>query len=196
MTPNSPSFAVEAATESVVARRYARLAAWSLLVLALVAIPASMLTTAEATPLGLIAGGVSFGLAAVLDVVVAWGLYGLIRGTAPLLGAASLALRAAYALVLAAAAATLLFPGRDAAVFHRWWSEALIIFGVHLVVTAFALRAISAPVIVWLLTGLAGLAYLLDALPAPLDLIPTPSRCAPGAAGSDSHHRAGAIRVG
>ena len=173
MTLDSPSFAVEAVTESVVARRYARLTAWSLLALALVAIPASMLTTAEATPVGLIAGGACFLLAAVLDVVVAWGLYGLVRGTAPLLGAASLALRIAYAVVLAAAAAALLVPGRDAAVFHWWWSGALIIFGVHLVVAAFALRAINAPVIVWLLTGLAGLAYLLDALPAPLDLIPT-----------------------
>jgi hypothetical protein len=173
MTLDTPSVAVDAATESVLARRYARLAAWSLLALTAVAIPASLLTTAAAAPIGLIAGGVSFGLAAVLDVVVAWGLYGLIRGTAPLLGAASLALRVAYALVLAGAAATLLFPGRDAAVFHWWWSGGLIIFGVHLVVTAFALRAISAPVVVWLLTGLAGLAYLIDALPAPLDLIPT-----------------------
>ena len=111
---------------------------------------------------------------AVLDVVVALGLYGVFRHPAPALTRLALWLRVAYAVALAL---LLVYLGRargasDGAAaqalvdtFSRGWLLALGVFGLHLV--ALGAAGLRAPVlpqaIAWLLV-LAGLGYIVDAL--------------------------------
>ena len=73
--------------------------------------------------------------------------------------------RVGYAVLLAASAARLLWPGGGGVeAFRADWDRALVVFGLHLVVAAVALwRSRLAPRVVVAATAAAGAAYLLDA---------------------------------
>lgn len=111
-----------------------------------------------------IEAGVVFCAIAVLDVVVGCALYGLLRHRAPGPAHAVVVSRVGYAVLLAWPAVLLLVHGgAGVAEFRSGWSNALLVFGLHLVIVAVALwRAALAPRIVRLVTGAAGAAYLLD----------------------------------
>jgi hypothetical protein len=101
---------------------------------------------------------------AVLDVAVGVGIYAVLRTRAPSSSYAALVSRTGYAVLLAASAARLLWPGGGGVeAFRADWSLALVVFGMHLLVTAVALRASRVvPGVVVAATGLAGVAYLVD----------------------------------
>ena len=84
--------------------------------------------------------GAGFVAVAALEVVVGWGLYVLLRERAHSPAYAALVSRGGYAVLLTAAAGRLLWPGGDGvAGFRADWSLALVVLGVHLLVTAIAL---------------------------------------------------------
>ena len=145
-------------------RRGARVAGWTLLMLTVLAVPAAALLDGADTPGARVAVGTAFVVIAVLDVVVGVGLYMLLRGRAHSSAYAALVSRTGYAVLLAASAARLLWPGGGGVESFRVdWSLALVVFGLHLVVTAVALRASRVvPTVVVAATALAGTAYLLD----------------------------------
>lgn len=145
-------------------RRGARLAGWALLALTLLALPAAGLLEGADEAGTRVAVGTAFLLVAVLDVVVGVGLYALLRSRAHSSAYAALVSRTGYAVLLAASAGRLLRPGGGGVeTFRADWSLALVVFGLHLVVTAVALRASRVvPFLVVTATALAGAAYLLD----------------------------------
>ena len=145
-------------------RRGARLAGWGLLTMTVLALPAAALLDGADTPGTRAAVGTAFVVIAVLDVVVGVGLYALMRGRAHSSAYAALVSRAGYAVLLAASAARLLWPGGGGVeAFRADWSLALVVFGLHLAVTAVALQASRVvPTVVVAATALAGTAYLLD----------------------------------
>lgn len=108
--------------------------------------------------------GVAFLVIALLDVLVGWALHALLRGRAPAPAHAVVVSRVGYAVLLAASSVLLLVHGDSGvAGFRADWSNALLVFGLHLVIVAVALwRARLAPLVVRLATGAAGTAYLLD----------------------------------
>lgn len=155
-----------AATASLRAseRRGARLAGWALLVMTIVSLPAAALLDGADAPATRVAVGTAFALVAVLDVVVGVGLYIVLRGRARSSAYAALVSRTGYAVLLAASAARLVWPGGGGVeTFRADWSLALVVFGLHLLVTAVALHASRVvPVVVVAATALAGTAYLVD----------------------------------
>jgi hypothetical protein len=145
-------------------RRGARLAGWALLTLTALAVPAAALLP-EAGAVGpRLLAGIAFGVVAVLDVAVGMGIYAVLRTRAPSSSYAALVSRTGYAVLLAASAARLLWPGGGGVeAFRADWSLALVVFGMHLLVTAVALRASRVvPGVVVAATGLAGVSYLVD----------------------------------
>ncbi len=115
-----------------------------------------------------------FIIVAILDVIVAWGLYIVLRSVNPSLSLLGGWLRLAYAAVLAVAINSLLSALRagpmDPALpafflesFDSLWQIGLIIFGVHLVVVGFL--AWQSDFIHWLfgvLLIISGLGYIVD----------------------------------
>ena len=122
----------------------------------------------------------------VLDVIVAWGLWGVFKPTQPAAAALSAALRITYSAVFAAAIGLLIDAQRLAtgvgasgslpvelrdelvvqriAEFDSVWSAALIIFGAHMAVVAWLLlrhRGVFAG-IVGVFVAIAAAGYLLD----------------------------------
>jgi len=159
------------AAPSTTARPGARTAAWALLALTVLALPASLLTRDDQGRTALTAGGLTFLVVAVLDAVVGWGLWRLTTTGAPRAALATMVTRAIAAAILAGAAVHLVVRG-DAPAFHRIWDVSLIVFGVHLLYAAAAVRiATGARIVVWLATAAAGVAYLLDALPTGARLV-------------------------
>jgi hypothetical protein len=142
-------------------RAAVRTAAWALLALTVLSVPALMLPTPQTTTWTVVRAALV--VVAALDVVVGWGLWLLVRSRAPRLGLAALVSRAGYAVVLAAAALTVAAPADCGDLSGRWWGWS--VFAVHLLVAAVALRCAGAPGLVWVATGLAGCAYLLSVVP-------------------------------
>ncbi|MET7403299.1 DUF4386 family protein [Dactylosporangium sp. NPDC005572] len=123
------------------------------------------LSDADADLRGATAG---FALVAVLDVVVAWGLYGVLapadRGRASLAQLAA-GLRIAYAAAFLAAQGDLLAGRSGVDAFERGWDLALLLFGAHLLVTGWAaIRAPHVPTWLGALLLLAGAGYAGDSL--------------------------------
>ena len=145
-------------------RRGARLAGWSLLAMTVLAVPAAGLLDTADDPRTRLAVGIAFLAIAVLDVAAGVGLYTLLRARASSSAYAALVSRTGYAVLLAASAGRLLWPGGGGVgAFRADWSLALFVFGLHLVVAAVALRASRVvPAVVVAATGVAGVAYLLD----------------------------------
>jgi hypothetical protein len=121
-------------------------------------------------------GALAFAVTAILDVLVAWGLYELFRksnSSASLLGAW---LRLSYAAVFLVAAADLFGAAQLAATdpsaayllassFRDTWTVGLIIFGCHLlVVGSVAIRATFVHWIFGVLLLVAGVGYIFDSV--------------------------------
>lgn len=162
---------------SVQERRTARAAGVALAAVSVLSVPATaLLDTADRPGLRALVGA-GFVAVAVLEVVVGWGLYVLLRERAHSPAYAALVSRGGYAVLLTAAAGRLLWPGGDGvAGFRADWSLALLVLGVHLLVTAIALwSARRVPGTVVAGTAVAGTASLLSAvgggLPLP-DVLP------------------------
>ena len=145
-------------------RRGARLGGWALLTLTAQAVPAAALLPETGAVGPRLLTGIAFGVVAVLDVAVGMGIYAVLRTRAPSSSYAALVSRTGYAVLLAASAARLLWPGGGGVeAFRADWSLALVVFGMHLLVTAVALRASRVvPGVVVAATGLAGVSYLVD----------------------------------
>lgn len=181
-------------------RRFALVTAFSLLLMALLApfaqfgvlntlvVPAdaAVTTTNIAASLGLFQAAILvFLIVAILDVVVAWGFYVLLRqvseGLARLVGS----LRIVYAAVFVLALLNLVHAGRlvDGATgtalqsgplqaqvaaaiasFDTGWHLALGIFGLHLVGLGALLFRLAAPRLLAALVVLAGIGYLADSI--------------------------------
>lgn len=169
-------------------RRAAVLAATSLGAATVLSIPATaLLDTADATATR-VAVSVGFGLVAALEVVVGWGLYRALQERAHSCAYAALVSRAGYAVLLAAAAGRLLWPGGDGvAGFRADWSLALLVLGVHLLVATVALwHSHQVPGAVVAGTAVAGTAALLGEVvgPWPLpDVVPGAGPMLPGVLG-------------
>ena len=169
-------------------RRAALTAAISLAAVTVLSIPATaLLDTADATATRMVVG-VGFVVVAALEVVVGWGLYRVLHERAHSCAYAALVSRAGYAVLLAAAAGRLLWPGGDGvAGFRADWSLALLVLGVHLLVTTVALwhsRVVPGAVVAG--TAAAGVAALLGDLvgPWPLpDVVPGAGPLLPGVLG-------------
>jgi hypothetical protein len=152
-------------------RRAARVAVAALAALTVLSVPATaLLDTADRPGIRALAGA-CFVVVASLELVVGWGLYSLLRDRAHSPAYAALVSRGGYAVLLTAAAGRLLWPG-----FRSDWSLALVVLGVHLLVTAIALwSARRVPGAVVAGTAVAGTASLLAAvgggLPLP-DVLP------------------------
>lgn len=104
----------------------------------------------------------TFTVVAILDVVIALGLYPFLSGAGALLAWTAVVLRITYAAVLVAAAG-ILVGASDEALFAAIWQLGLFVFGVHLVLvgaTAFVGGAI--PRWIGVLVGIAGLGYVID----------------------------------
>jgi hypothetical protein len=115
-----------------------------------------------------------FLIVAILDVVVAWGLYIILRTVNPSVSMLAAWLRLAYATVLAVAINSLLDAMRVAPIeptmgslslesFNSLWQIGLVIFGVHLAVVG--VLAWQSSFIHWLfglLLVVSGLGYLVD----------------------------------
>ena len=162
--PTRPTRAHPAVALRAPERRGARLAGWSLLVMTLLALPAAGLLDGADDDGTRVVVGTAFLAIAVLDVVTGVGLYALLRDRAHSSAYAALVSRAGYAVLLAASASRLLRPGGGGVeTFRADWALALVVFGLHLLVTAVALRASRVvPFLVVTATALAGTAYLLD----------------------------------
>ena len=182
-------------------RRVALVAAFGLLLMAILApfaqfgvlqsliVPADAAATTDniAASLGLFSGAVAaFLIVAILDVVVAWGMYVLLR---PVNARAALVvawLRVAYAVVFAYALLNLLAVAQflngastatlqsdqlhtqvatSVAAFSNGWDLALAIFGLHLVgLGGLLFRSADFPRFLGGLVVLAGIGYLADSL--------------------------------
>lgn len=142
-------------------RRFALVAGSALIVMAALGFSAVTLLDGGGSA---IEAGVAFIVIAVLDVLVGCALHGLLQARAPAPAHAVVVSRVGYAVLLAWSAALLLAHGAFGIPgFRAGWSDALLVFGLHLVIVAIALwRAGLAPVVVRLATGAAGTAYLLD----------------------------------
>jgi len=144
-------------------RRPALLAAVCLAVVTALTIPAAALLDTADRPGTREVVGVGFLVVAALEVVVGWGLYAVLNERAHSSAYAALVSRAGYAVLLAAAAGRLLWPGGDGvAGFRADWSLALVVLGVHLLVTAVALwhsHAVPGAVVAGI--AVAGIAALL-----------------------------------
>jgi hypothetical protein len=141
----------------------ARVATFALASVTVLSLPgAAMLDDAD-QPTSRAVVGTLFVTIAALEVVVGWGLYVLLRERAHPPAYASMVSRAGYAVLLVAAAGRLVWPGGDgAAGFRHDWSLALVVLGVHLLVTSVALwRSRRVPGAVVAGTALAGTASVL-----------------------------------
>lgn len=137
---------------------------WCLLALTVVSMPSAILLEGDPNRTTQVLIAIGFLVVAALDVVVGLGL-GCLTSSARALSWAAALTRIAYAVVLAAAASGLLMSADfGAAGFQRWWHAGLLVFGVHLVVTAWAMGASRlGPWWLWIVLALAGVAYVLDA---------------------------------
>ena len=175
-------------TVTTLERRRARIAGAALATVTLLSIPAAALLDDADRPGARAVAGAAFVAIAALEVVVGWGVYMLLRERAHPPAYAALVSRAGYAVLLAAAAGRLVWPGGDGADgFRADWSLALVVLGVHLLVTAVALwRSRRVPGAVVLGTALAGTAsVLVDVVgqwPLP-DLLPGAGVLLPAALG-------------
>ncbi|MGL5816578.1 MAG: DUF4386 domain-containing protein [Phycicoccus sp.] len=145
-------------------RRGARLAGGSLLLMTLVSIPATLALARAGDAAAPRAVGAAFLVVAALDVTAAWGLYVVTRNRAGTLAYAAMLARSGYAVLSATSVVILLWPGGTAAAgFRADRSNALIVFGLSLVMVGLAVwRSRTAPRAVALVTSLTGGAYLLD----------------------------------
>lgn len=154
----------------------------------MLSIPATALLDGADRPSTRVVVGVAFVGIAALEVVVGWGLYVVLHQRAHSSAYAALVSRAGYAVLLAAAAGRLLWPGGDGvAGFRADWSLALLVLGVHLLVTAIALwHSHAVPGAVVAGTAIAGTTALLgDAVgtwPLP-DIVPGAGPVLPGVLG-------------
>ena len=170
------------------AHRTARVAAVALAALTALSVPATALLDSADRPGARALAGAAFVTVAALEVVVGWGLYVLLRERAHSPAYAALVSRGGYAVLLTAAAGRLLWPGGDGVDgFRSDWSLALVVLGVHLLVTAIALwcaRRVPGAVVAG--TAVAGTASLLAALggglPLP-DVLPGAGALLPAALG-------------
>lgn len=150
-----------AASATAVEQRGAVVAGAALALVTALSLPATaLLDTARPSTLAVVGG--AFLVVAALEVVVGRGLYLVLRDRAPSTAYAALVSRAGYAVLLAAAAGRLLWPGGDGvAGFRDDWSTALVVLGLHLLITAVALwhsRCVPAAVVAG--TAVAGTASL------------------------------------
>jgi hypothetical protein len=156
----------------------------SLLLMAAVALPANLLVVVPLTADGPLpteaavrAGAVGFLLVAVLDLLVAWGLWCLLRRAWPDVALLAAWSRVAYAAVLVVAVPVLVQPwAGDAAPaeadlraagdrFADVWQAGLVVFGVHLLLLALiGLRTRALPRTISALLLVAGPAYVVDGL--------------------------------
>jgi hypothetical protein len=163
-------------------------AATSLVAAAVLSVPATaLLDTADATATRVVVG-VGFLVVAALEVLVGWGLYRVLHERAHSCAYAALVSRAGYAVLLAAAAGRRHGPGGDGvAGFRADWSMALLVLGVHLLVTTVALwHSHEVPGAVVAGTAVAGVAALLGDVvgPWPLpDVVPGAGPLLPGVFG-------------
>jgi hypothetical protein len=177
-----------AARPETTSRRAALVAATSLVAATVLSVPATaLLDTADATATRVVVG-VGFLVVAALEVLVGWGLYRVLHERAHSCAYAALVSRAGYAVLLAAAAGRLLWPGGDGvAGFRADWSLALLVLGVHLLVTTVALwHSHEVPGAVVAGTAVAGVAALLGDVvgPWPLpDVVPGAGPLLPGVFG-------------
>ena len=191
-TPDAPAATptVGAGTDAAgPPRRIAVVGGLSLLAMAVVAVPANLVVLQVSGADGPAAAAAWAGehvlalrlavlgllLAAVLDVVVAWALAAVLRPAGPETARLAGWLRVAYAAMFVAAIGHLAATARaagagDAEVlwttvhaFGDGWQLALAVFGVHLVVLASLLRRVAPPALAGVV-GLAGVAYVVDAL--------------------------------
>ena len=170
------------------AHRTARVAAVALAALTALSVPATALLDSADRPGPRLLAGAAFVTVAALEVVVGWGLYVLLRERAHSPAYAALVSRGGYAVLLTAATGRLLWPGGDGVDgFRSDWSLALVVLGVHLLVTAIALwcaRRVPGAVVAG--TAVAGTASLLAALggglPLP-DVLPGAGALLPAALG-------------
>lgn len=151
-------------------------------------LPATALLDTADRPGTLTLVAVVFAVVAGLEVVVGWGLYTLLRERAHSPAYAALVSRAGYAVLLTAAAGRLLWPGGDGvAGFRQDWALALVVLGVHLLVTSIALwHSRRVPAVVVAGTAAAGTASVLSQVLArwPLpDVLPGAGPLLPGALG-------------
>lgn len=169
-------------------RRPPLVAALALAVVTALSIPATALLDTADLPTTRALVGLGFLVVAALEVVVGWGLYVVLRDRAHSSAYAALVSRAGYAVLLAAAAGRLLWPGGDGiAGFRADWSLALLVLGVHLLVTSVALwHSRDVPGAVVAGTAVAGTVALLgDAVgrwPLP-DVVPGAGPLLPGVLG-------------
>ena len=169
-------------------RRPALVAAVALAVLTALSIPATALLDTADRPATRTVLGLGFLVVAALEVVVGWGLYVVLHERAHSSAYAALVSRAGYAVLLAAAAGRLLWPGGDGvAGFRADWSLALVVLGVHLLVTSVALwHSHGVPGAVVAGTAVAGAVALLGdvvgGLPLP-DVVPGAGPLLPGVLG-------------
>ncbi len=186
--PTRPARATARASTRPVADRPSLAAALSLVAITVLSIPATaLLDTGDATRTRVVVG-VGFVVVAALEVVVGWGLYRVLHERAHSGAYAALVSRAGYAVLLTAAAGRLLWPGGDGvAGFRADWSLALLVLGVHLLVTTIALwHTHEVPGAVVAGTAVAGTAALLGQVvgPWPLpDVVPGAGPLLPGVLG-------------
>jgi hypothetical protein len=128
---------------------------------------------AEATAQQLAIAALAMAIVAILDVVVAVALVGVLRADAPRSALVAAAIRVVYAACLALAALHLAAPNEPGAAraraFHHIFDPALGLFGVHLLVLALAmarteLAGIAARRVLAAAVAVAGLGYLVDAV--------------------------------
>ncbi len=123
-------------------------------------------------------GAIGFALVAVLDVIVAWAMYVVLKPINKNLSLLTALLRTVYAIVFGFAVSNLFnalqlvtAPGVAAdpimnsiASFQRYWDIALVIFGIYLLVTGYLFFGDRMPKWLGALLILAGLGYLIDSL--------------------------------
>jgi hypothetical protein len=147
-------------------RSTTRQTAWALLATALLApLPLMVLPPGTGVARALLL------VVAVLDIMVGWGLWRLVRRQVPRLGLAVFVSRAGQGVSLAVAALTMAAPADSGGLSNQWWGW--FVFAAHMMITAVALQRIGAPALVWVATGLCGFAYLLDALPGQWHIVPS-----------------------
>lgn len=169
-------------------RHRARVATVALACVTVLSLPAVALLDDADRPVTRAVVSAAFVAIAALEVVVGWGLYVLLHERAQPPAYAAMVSRAGYAVLLLAAAGRLAWPGGDGASgFRDDWSLALVVLGVHLLVTSVALwRSRLVPGAVVAGTAVAGTAALFSdvvgswSLP---DLLPGAGALLPAALG-------------